>query len=116
MSPGLFLLGCIPVRLFLSFIAYSDINIKNTNFRIMLSIITFIIGLSFLVIYAKGWRKIGLETGGKPIWWNDIRPFHGVTYISFSILNILSVKYAWTILLVDVIIGLLAFINHYIRF
>jgi hypothetical protein len=124
-SKLLFLTGCIPTRLFLAFLAYYSLNIDSkysTNLKYILTIVTFIIGLSFIVIYEKGWRKTGLETGGKEIWWNNYRPIHGSIYLTFSILNILyiinpsysNLKYIWILLLLDVLIGLLAFVKHYI--
>ncbi len=113
MSKILFLTGCIPIRLLLTYIAYYSYNLKNDYLRYLLSIISFMIGLSFLIIYTKGWRKTGVETEGREIWWNNLRPIHGFIYISFAILNMMNYKYAWTLLGVDVIIGLLAFFDHY---
>lgn len=114
MSKSMFLLGCIPIRLLLAYIAHFLAQNENyKNYKIILSLITFIIGLSFFIIYTKGWRKVGLETEGRPIWWNDFRPIHGVLFISFSILNLFNVKNSWLLLLLDVILGLIAFSNHY---
>lgn len=106
----LFLFGCIPVRLFLVFLAkYGDKQIKN-----ILSIITFIIGTGFLTIYFGGFRKTGVETGGNIIWWNDLRPVHAIIYYGFSISNYYGYKNAWQILLFDVFVGLSSFlIFHY---
>lgn len=123
-SKLLFLLGCIPTRLFLAFLAYYSLNIdsKHSNtLKYVLTIITFLIGLSFIIIYEKGWRKTGLETGGKEIWWNNYRPIHGFIYLTFSILSMIyiinpsysSFKYIWILLLLDVFIGLFAFSKHY---
>ena len=125
-SKLLFLLGCIPTRLLLVFISYYILNVLNIDskysntLKYILSIITFIIGISFIIIYEKGWRKTGLETGGKEIWWNNYRPIHGSIYIIFSILSMINIikpsntlKYIWILLLLDVIIGLFAFSKHY---
>jgi hypothetical protein len=71
------------------------------------------IGLSFIIIYLNGWRKTGLETEGRLIWWNDIRPLHGFMFIIFSLLNFLNFKYSWIFLALDLIIGLIAFFYHY---
>jgi hypothetical protein len=106
----LFLFGCIPSRLFLVFLAkYGDKTVRN-----ILSIITFMIGTGFMFIYIGGLRKTGLETGGDVIWWNDLRPIHSLLYYGFSILTYYNYKNAWQLLLLDVIIGLSAFlIFHY---
>lgn len=121
MSKGLFLLGCIPARIFLAYIAYLFCNQNNKNneckkkifLKNLFSIFTLMIGLSFIIIYLKGWRKTGLETEGRPIWWNNIRPLHGFIFILFSLLNLMNFKYAWTFLALDVVIGLISFIYHY---
>jgi len=123
-SKLLFLLGCIPTRILLVFLAYYTLNIHSTYSNILkyiLIISSFLIGISFIIIYEKGWRKTGLETGGKEIWWNDYRPIHGSIYLTFAILSILYIikpsysflKYIWLLLLLDVLIGLFTFSKHY---
>lgn len=112
MSKTLFLIGCIPTRLLLVYLAYY-LDYTNSPFKNLLALITLIIGFGFLTIYFKGLRKTGVETEGRPIWWNNIRPVHGFIYILFSVLYMLNVKNSWMILLIDVIIGLIAFINNY---
>lgn len=108
----LFYLFCIPARMILVYIAYlagkTDLNyIKNPFIAL-----TTMIGIGFWTIYLKGWRKTGVETSGKPIWWNQLRPVHGSLYIIYSLLAIMGVKYAWVVLLLDVLIGLVAEIRH----
>lgn len=133
-SKLLFLLGCIPTRILLVFLAYYFLNnlslsqsSQNKTLTYILSIVTFLIGLSFIIIYEKGWRKTGLETGGKEIWWNNYRPIHGTIYLTFSILSFIYIlnsskestsilkhlKHIWLLLLLDVLIGLFAFSKHY---
>jgi len=111
MSKSLFLLGCIPARIFLVYIAY--LLCEKKGLKNLFSLFTLMIGLSFIIIYLNGWRKTGLETEGRLIWWNDIRPLHGVIFITFSLLNFLNFKYSWIFLALDVIIGLIAFFYHY---
>ncbi len=111
MSKTLFLVGCIPVRLLLAFVAYKYSN--NSYIRYLLSLITFMIGIGFFYIYATGSRPTGVETEGKPIWWNKLRPVHGTIYLLFALLNLANVKGSWVLLLVDVLIGLGAFLNNY---
>ena len=72
-----------------------------------------ILGISFLTIYYYNLRKTGIEVFGNKIWWNDIRPIHGVLYLIFAYLAINKNKNAWIVLLIDVIFGLIMFINHH---
>lgn len=80
----------------------------------LLGVFAACVSIGFMVIYLKGWRKTGVETGGQPIWWNDLRPFHAFMYGLFAVLAFMGVKdHAWKVLFLDTIIGLLAFINHH---
>lgn len=117
MSKTLFLLGCIPTRIFLVYIAYFlCFSFEKQQIKTLFSLFTLMIGLSFIVIYLNGWRKTGIETEGRIIWWNHIRPLHGFMFITFSLLNFLNFKYSWIFLALDVIIGLIAFFyNYYLR-
>jgi len=103
-----FLLICIPIRCILVYIAFR--YYKNNYVMATLSAFTFIIGVCFLLIYIFNWRKTGVEVCGKKIWWNYLRPMHGILYISFAILAIQSEykQYAYSLLLADVIIGVVA--------
>ena len=103
----LFYLLCIPIRFLFVYLAYK--SYAKYAFVAM----TTIIGIGFWTIYVKGWRKTGIETGGQPIWWNDLRPIHGSLYLLYSILTMSGVKNAWIVLLVDVLIGFGASITHY---
>ncbi len=106
----LFLIGCIGVRLLFVYLA---IKLPILGLKIM-GIIAIMISLGFLVIFIFGLRKTGPETMGDKIWWNSLRPFHATTYLIFGILAIMGIqKYAWVVLLIDVMIGLLFFILHH---
>ncbi len=105
-----FLIGCIGVRLLFVYIAY---NASLTLLKI-LGVFAIIIGLGFAIIYLFGLRKTGPETMGAKIWWNSLRPFHALTYITFGILALAGhSEVAWKILLLDVSVGLGAFIIHH---
>tara|TARA_B110001469_G_C9571027_1_gene283133 strand:- start:716 stop:1066 length:351 start_codon:yes stop_codon:yes gene_type:complete len=107
----LFLLLCIPIRLLLVYIA-KTINNKHLPY---LGWILLIPAIGFLYIYASNSRKTGLEVFGNKIWWNDLRPIHGMNYLIFSILAINKYKKSWIILLIDVLIGLLSFFIHHLQ-
>ena len=107
----LFLVGCIGVRLLLVFIAkYSPETIQH-----LLGLVALCISIGFMYFYISGTRKSGPETFGNKIWWNNLRPVHAFLYLLFTIMVFTQMRhYAWIVLLIDVIIGLTAFIYfHY---
>ena len=106
----LFLIGCMGTRLFLVYMAY---KLPIFWLKIM-GIFGIILSIGFFTIFWFGLRKYGQETMGDRIWWNSLRPFHSLTYLIFGILALMGIKkYAWIVLLVDLLIGLLAFIIHH---
>jgi hypothetical protein len=105
-----FLIGCIGTRLFFVYLAKT---FNETKLKIM-GIFALIIGFGFLIIYLFGLRESGPETMGDKIWWNDIRPFHALTYLTFAYLAIIGdTVNAWKVLLLDVIVGLGVFLIHH---
>jgi hypothetical protein len=108
----LFLLGCIPIRLLLVYVA-KNIQI---DYLPILGYITLIIAVGFTYIYLTDSRKTGPETFGEKIWWNNLRPIHAMFYYIFSYYAINKIRSGWVYLLYDVIVGLLSFlIFHYIN-
>jgi len=105
----LFIFGCIVTRLILTFIVK---NLKQKYLQIA-GYFGLILGISFLTIYYYDLRKTGIEVFGDKIWWNDIRPIHGILYLIFGYLAINKNKNAWIVLLIDVIFGFFMFINHH---
>lgn len=101
----LFLIGCIGTRTGLTILSYvyrAHPWFKYANVPAM------VIGISFITIYVMGWRKTGLETGGERIWWNNLRPLHGLLWILFAIGAWMRNPYSYIILVLDTSIGLLA--------
>lgn len=111
MSKQLFLLGCIPTRILIAYLAFYFS--ENKSISNVFSIAALCISIGFFYIYFTGSRKKGLETEGRPIWWNNLRPVHGTMYLLFTILTLSGVRNAWVVLALDIIIGLIAFIKHY---
>ena len=108
----LFLLGCIPTRLAIVYLAK---NISELYLPI-LGYIALIPALGFFYLYFSGTRKTGAEVFGDKIWWNNLRPIHGLFYILFAYNAIIGNTSAWIYLLVDVLFGLSSFlIFHYIN-
>jgi len=107
----LFLLGCIPIRLTIVYLASLPI------YTSLLGKLAIIPAIGFLIIFFFGLRKTGVETMGKPIWWNNLRPIHAIFLLIFSYLAINKNKNAWIILLLDTIIGLIAWnIHHFLNY
>lgn len=108
----LFLLGCIPTRLLLVYVAKTI----PIDYLTILGYITLIIAFGFTYLFLSGKRKTGPETFGEKIWWNPIRPIHAILYFIFSYYAINKIRSGWIYLLYDVIFGLISFLFfHYIN-
>jgi hypothetical protein len=106
----LFLGGCIPSRLLFAYIAKTaPLFVKK-----ILAVIAFIIASGFLFIYISGVRKTGLETGGQPIWWNQLRPLHALFYYMFAFMVFfVNANDAWNVIVFDTLIGLVSFLVYH---
>ena len=108
----LFLIGCIGTRTLLVYFAK---NADTINLQYMGYLAT-LPAIGFFYLYLTGARKTGGEVFGNKIWWNDLRPLHGLLHFLFAYNAINGNKSAWIYLLVDVIIGLISFtIFHYMN-
>ncbi len=106
---ALFLIGCMGARSLLVYLAYK----KST--RRYVALFTALVAIGFMYIYLTGSRKTGPEVFGDRIWWNDLRPVHATLYATAALM-IWSNTYAnnaWKVLLLDLFIGLFAFINKH---
>jgi hypothetical protein len=78
----------------------------------ILGLIALIPATGFLVLYLGCFeRKSGAF--GQKIWWNDLRPIHALLYIVFAILSFRKSDYAYVPLLIDVIIGTIAYFVYH---
>lgn len=108
-SKILFLVGCIGARLLLTFVAKTQLD-----YLPYLGYLAMIVSAGFIYVYLTGSRPTGIETGGKPIWWNHIRPIHALFYGLFAYMAIVQQsKDAWKLLLADTAFGFGAFVNHH---
>ncbi len=105
----LFLIGCIGSRLLLVHFA-RNIDIKLLKY---LGYLLLIPAFGFFYIYLTGIRKTGVEVFGDKIWWNDLRPIHGLLYLLFSYNAINGNKCAWIYLFIDVLFGLTSFLTYH---
>lgn len=87
----------------------------NKNYLKYLAIPGLILALSFIYIYIFDLRNIGIEVGNNKIWWNNLRPIHGLLYLIFAIYAYKEKDYSYIPLLLDVILGIISFITfHFI--
>jgi hypothetical protein len=108
---ALFLIGCIGARLLLVQLARMPLT------RHYVGIFAFLLAIGFCAIYLTRSRPTGPEVFGEKIWWNDLRPVHGTLYAiaAWMILrgDLTLRSKAWMVLLLDVMIGLAAFVQHH---
>lgn len=101
---------CIITRTSFAYIA----KIASLSFLKIMGYIALIPASTMLYIYITGSRKTGAEVLGGKIWWNNIRPIHSICYYLFALFAIKGYsKIAWKFLLLDVIIGLSAFLTYH---
>ncbi len=106
----LFLTGCLGTRLALVYYA----RIATPVMLEILGALALLPAIGFFYIYATGSRKTGPEVFGDRIWWNGLRPFHGLMYALFSVMALFHYPQAWIVLLVDVLVGAAAFMDHHV--
>lgn len=106
----LFLVGCIGTRALLVYIA------KNANTRLLkyLGYLALLPAIGFIYIYLTDARQTGPEVFGDKIWWNMLRPIHGLLYFLFAYNAINGNTNAWIYLLIDVLFGLASFLIHHL--
>lgn len=102
----LFVFGCLLVRLSFVLIA------KNINKKMLplLGKIAIILAIGFLVLYLGDLRQKGALN--QKAWWNNLRPLHSILYFTFAYLALNKNDKAYIPLLLDVIIGLIAFVHN----
>lgn len=105
----LFICGCIIVRFIFVYIAK-----QYTQYLPIMGKLALIPMIGFIYIYITDSRKTGNEVFGEKIWWNDLRPIHGILYGIFAHMAISNDHNAWIPLLLDVMVGLSSFLFfHY---
>lgn len=123
-SQLLFLTLCIPLRIIFALLPnykliekYIPIKLNKKLFYQVVGIIFLCIAVGFLYLYFTNERLNAPEAGGKT-WWHNLRLLHGLLYLCASIYilwninNINLIRYASIPLIIDVIVGLLSFINY----
>lgn len=107
----LFLILCIGARSTLVYLAYT----LPTKYLRWMGYLLLLPAMGFSYLFLTNSRKKGPETFGSPIWWNYLRPVHAILYFiaGYYAINEDSEK-ATTVLLIDVIIGLIGFFHYHI--
>ena len=105
----LFLFGCIGTRSLLVYLA------KNSSILYLkyMGYLALLPAIGFMYLFLSGSRTSGAETFGAKIWWNKLRPIHGLLYFLFAYNAIIGNQTAWKYLLVDVIFGLISFLTFH---
>lgn len=108
-SRVLFLTACMGSRLMLALLAAT----VSLEYLRVLGALATVVAVGFVIIYAGKLRPTGVETGGRPIWWNSMRPVHAAMYAAFAYFAWTgSQDLAWMTLTLDAALGLLAFVRH----
>jgi len=105
----LFLLGCFPTRLLLAYIAKTI----SVAYLPILGYLGILPTIGFYYLFLTGTRKTGAEVFGGKIWWNMLRPVHGLLYGLFSYNAINQNRNSWIYLAVDAFLGLGSFLVHH---
>jgi hypothetical protein len=109
-SIALFLLLCIPARLL---IAWGSAKVPS-RYVMLYALALLAISIGFLYLYFTKGRQMAPEAGGAT-WWANYRLIIGLLYLASAIYLFQGRQdLAWIPLLIDVIFGLIIFVNkHY---
>jgi hypothetical protein len=105
----LFLIGCIGTRSLLVYIAKS----ANVQWLKYMGYLALLPAVGFIYIYISGIRQTGAEVFGDKIWWNNLRPIHGLLYLLFAYNAITGNTGAWVYLFIDVLLGFNSFLIYH---
>ncbi len=108
----LFLIGCIGVRLAISLLA-KYIGEKMNWALPYLGIVALIPAIGFIGQFIFRLRETGRGATGGKIWWSNMRPIHGVMFLLFAMFAFRRKPFAWRVLLIDALIGFVAWFRHY---
>ena len=107
-----YFLICIITRLLLAFAAFKA-YFHPPWLKAMGAVAT-VIAAGFFVIWLFKLRETGIETGGKKIWWDHLRPVHALLYALFAVMAFSNnyAQYAYVALFADVALGLGGYLTH----
>ena len=103
---------CVLVRLTLSVVAFVYAHLVPS---IVGAVLCALPAIGFLLLSVGVWtRDAGIETRGCPIWWKDLRPFHGLLWAMMA-LAFLSKKRRHavaTLMAFDTLLGIVAWCSR----
>ena len=105
----LFLVGCIGLRTLLIYFAY----IATTTYLRYMGYVAVLPAIGHIYLFFNDTRTTG-AFGGK-LWWNPVRPIHGLLFLLFAYNAIQGNHGAWIYLLADVMVGLFAFLHNELK-
>ncbi len=103
-----FICECVLLRCIFALIAKN-----NVQYLPIMGTLALIPAFGLFYVYVTGSRTTGPEVFGEKIWWNDLRPVHAFLYLLFAINAFESNPNSWIILIFDVLIGLIAFLQYH---
>jgi hypothetical protein len=106
---ALFLIGCMGARFLLVWLAKT----LDKEYLQYLGYVLALPAIGFLYIWFTNARPTGAEVFGEKIWWNDLRPIHGILYGTAAYLAIQKSPETWKVLLGDTLLGLVSFLVHH---
>lgn len=104
----LFLTVCIPARIGIAALPVL-VHKKHLPY---LGAVLLTIGLGFQWLFWTNSRMTAPEAGG-PVWWHNLRVVHGMNFILAGAFALKHKREAWIPLAVDVVLGIMAHVNHY---
>ena len=91
---------------------YKNIIDKNINVIIVIIPQMIIRNSAKAYLYFNKLRMHAVESGGET-WWSEFRVLHAVLYLCATIYAFQGKRIAWIPLAIDVVIGLLLFLNNH---
>ena len=101
MTVKLYYALCIIIRLFIAALTYL---LYDSNYRIIFVIFYLLASIGTLYLYFTKIRKDGAFN--QKIWWDFIRPIHGILFFVIASLLYIKYKYTYIIVIIDTLIGI----------
>jgi hypothetical protein len=105
---------CVPLRILIATMCYVT-TVIDIDILPYWSIYSFLIIVFFSIRFFQYILSKKQQIGGfgQVVWWNPMRLMHIFIMMAFSVMAIMKQKFAWTILALDIAIGIVAFTVHH---
>lgn len=101
---------CILIRLLLTYGVFLN---YNNNLRLLFALFYLFSGIGLFYHFITKNRKLGAFS--QNIWWDFLRPIHGIIFILSSMLLYYKFKNTYILLLIDTLIGIYFFMKYRIK-